>query len=139
MSDTKKKSEQLKRPRRCSDDSSDGEEKSTVNKFADDGSFLEMFKKMQQQNNKNDSKNVIKDIGAANEPKTSVEAPKPIEAKRKPKVLKVGIINKKRNIDDAEDDAEQKGGSAWDHYMKEVRMYKAKFGDDEDKNRPLVK
>ncbi len=62
-----------------------------------------------------------------------------LQAKRKPKVLKVGIINKKRNIDDAEDDAEQKGGSAWDHYMKEVRMYKAKFGDDEDKNRPLVK
>lgn len=52
----------------------------------------------------------------------------------------MGIIKKKKNIDDPEEDEDKKEGSAWDHYMKEVRKYKEKFGDDDsDKNRPLVK
>lgn len=52
----------------------------------------------------------------------------------------MGTIKKKKNIDDDEDEEDKKDGSAWDHYMKEVRKYKEKFGDDDsDKNRPLVK
>ena len=79
--------------------------------------------------------------------------------KRKPKVLKVGIIKKKRPANDDDDDDDDNdniessskainktgsknsggGESAWNRYLKEVRKYKEKYGDDEDKNRPLVK
>lgn len=75
-----------------------------------------------------------------NFPKLIINYQNILQAKRKPKVLKVGIIKKKKNIDDPEEDEDKKEGSAWDHYMKEVRKYKEKFGDDDsDKNRPLVK
>lgn len=52
MADSKK-NEQLKRPV----ESSDSEDESTSNMFANDGSFLEMFKKMQQQKTNNDNDN----------------------------------------------------------------------------------
>lgn len=57
--------------------------------------------------------------------------------KRKPKVLKVGKIERDRRDPDEEDGPASK--DAWSRYMNEVRKYKEKFGDDEDKNRPLVK
>lgn len=76
MADSKKKSGQLKRPV----ESSESEDESTSNKFANDGSFLEMFKKMQQQkaNNKNDNNILTAKTEKAHEPKSSVET-KPTE------------------------------------------------------------
>ena len=38
-----------------------------------------------------------------------------------------------------DDDSSGREDSAWSRYMNEVRAYKEKYGDDEDKNRPLVK
>ena len=53
--------------------------------------------------------------------------------------MKTGLIKKQKN---EESDGEESGAGptdAWNRYMKEVRKYKEKYGDDNDKNRPLVK
>ncbi len=64
---------------------------------------------------------------------------KPNSNKRRIKTLKVGLIKKQRN-DDSEDNERSDGSQdAWNRYMTEVRKYKEKYGDDNDKNRPLVK
>lgn len=77
MADSKKKSGQLKRPL----ESSESEDESTSNKFANDGSFLEMFKKMQQQkiNNNNDNNILTTKTEKTDEPKSNIEAAKPTE------------------------------------------------------------
>lgn len=59
-----------------------------------------------------------------------------LQAKRRHPKLKVGLIKRERLDSDEEDD---KKLDAWSKYMKEVKKYKEKHGDDSDKNRPLVK
>lgn len=56
--------------------------------------------------------------------------------KRKSKILKVGVIQKKRKLDNEE---QKQNISAWDRYMNEVKSYRDKHGEEEPKNRPLVK
>ena len=46
---------------------------------------------------------------------------------------------KRQRKDDGDDQDPNHGQDAWSRYMNEVRKYKEKYGDDEDKNRPLVK
>jgi len=61
--------------------------------------------------------------------------------KRRIKTLKVGLIKKQRNDEEEDENNDRKDGAndAWNRYMREVRKYKEKYGDDNDKNRPLVK
>ncbi|KAF7488560.1 hypothetical protein SSS_01277 [Sarcoptes scabiei] len=139
--------ESNKRPKieKSSDEENDGDEdddsQQVVNKFANDGSFLEMFKKMQEQMSKkqeNDDAKCSDQAHISNDSKS--DSNEPSASKRKPKKLKVGMIEKKikqTNPDDSERD--QGNTSAWNQYMSEVRAYKEKYGDDGDKNRPLVK
>lgn len=50
------------------------------------------------------------------------------------------MIKKVKTITEDEDGNQGEKGSAWKEYMKQVKEYKEKFGDDDsDKNRPLVK
>ncbi|XP_069803765.1 telomerase RNA component interacting RNase [Dendropsophus ebraccatus] len=109
---------------------------SGVNLFANDGSFLELFKKKMEA------------TGSKEETKV-VEEKKPEPDKRKPVsfvgkrrggaklALKTGIVAKKPKTDE-EEIMTHKGG-AWAQYMAEVKKYKAHQCSDDDKTRPLVK
>lgn len=100
------------------------------NTFKNDGSFLEMFKKMQEQ-----QASVVK----TEEPEPSVSEPKkpaPLFGKRRGgRVLKTGMVQKLKNPNELEDEPKD----AWSVYMKEVRKYKEACCDDDSKTRPLVK
>nr|DBA29974.1 TPA: hypothetical protein GDO54_006018 [Pyxicephalus adspersus] len=111
---------------------------SGVNVFANDGSFLELFKKKMEQNttgNKEES-------GPQEEKKPEPDKRKPISFVGKRRggaklALKTGMVAKKPKTDD-EEVVVQKGG-AWAQYMAEVKKYKAHQCSDDDKTRPLVK
>ena len=111
-----------------------------ANKFANDGSFLSMCLKMQQNDAKTPNLSTKPDIPTSstncdrNSKITSSSSITGNVLKRR-KPLKVGVIKKQKN-DASEDDVPQ---DAWSKYMNEVRKYKEKYGDDSDKNRPLVK
>ncbi|XP_050301659.1 arginine/serine-rich coiled-coil protein 2 [Anthonomus grandis grandis] len=95
--------------------------------FRNDGSFLEMFKKMQEEQK------------AAEEPPAEEAIKKPVAPlfgkRRGGKVLKTGLVAKVRNVDEDKDNPQD----AWSVYMKEVRKYKEVHCDDDSKTRPLVK
>ncbi|XP_018428232.1 PREDICTED: uncharacterized protein C19orf43 homolog [Nanorana parkeri] len=111
---------------------------SGVNVFANDGSFLELFKKKMEQS-----------PAGSKEEAVTPEDKKPEPDKRKPisfvgkrrggakLALKTGLVAKKPKTDD-EELILQKGG-AWAQYMAEVKKYKAHQCSDDDKTRPLVK
>lgn len=120
--------------------------------FANDGSFMDMFKKMQEQQQReagggeagpSSSSSATATVHQVNE-----EKKKPLEIKPRPvgpmfgkrrggKILKTGIVEKKKPIEDLSADAAP--GDAWSQYMKEVKRYKAVSCDVDNKNRPLVK
>ncbi|XP_033738132.1 telomerase RNA component interacting RNase-like [Pecten maximus] len=126
----------------------------TGNKFSNDGSFLEMFRKQMEQkdqqtthaNNETDSSKSDKSSSSVCQ-ESSVSAPTttdkkpvilPIVGKRKGanRPLKTGIVAKKPKPEKKEEDSD---GSAWSKYLAEVNEYKSKMCMDEDKSRPLVK
>lgn len=130
--------------------------------FANDGSFMDMFKRMQQESEAAAAAaaadaaqtEVVADGGggvgvmasgsgvnrkAAAAAATEVRrAVGPMFGKRRGgKILKTGIVEKKKPIEDLSADAAP--GDAWSQYMKEVKRYKAVSCDVDNKNRPLVK
>ena len=114
-----------------------------ANKFANDGSFMAMFLKMQQSDantpNSTTKSDTLPTTSSTNidrklKPVTNVPQTGTNVLKRR-KPLKVGVIKKTRN----EDEEEEAPKDAWSKYMSEVKKYKEKYGDDSDKNRPLVK
>ncbi|KAG9472652.1 hypothetical protein GDO78_018308 [Eleutherodactylus coqui] len=109
---------------------------SGMNLFANDGSFLELFKKKME----------------ATSAGVKEESPEPAERKPEPRrpvslvgkrrggaklALKTGIVTKKPKTEE-EEILTHKGG-AWAQYMAEVKKYKAHQCSDDDKTRPLVK
>ncbi|XP_038640850.1 telomerase RNA component interacting RNase [Scyliorhinus canicula] len=134
-----------------------GPESKGVNAFANDGSFMALFKKKMEEEEKR-----LRGDGAAapsggdvdNGGKRSVAAGQEQNAEtqsdRKKSVmnivgkrrggaklaLKTGMVAKKHK---AEEEAEARGGDAWAKYMAEVKKYKAHQCSDDDKTRPLVK
>ena len=111
-----------------------------ANKFANDGSFLSMFLKMQKNDANTPNLSTKSDISTSStnndrNAKTTSNSLLTGNAVKRRKPLKVGVIKKQRN-DASEDDVPK---DAWSKYMNEVKQYKEKYGDDSDKNRPLVK
>lgn len=107
----------------------DEEDEDTLkdNVFKNDGSFLEMFKKMQEQQQKTQP--------AAPAPEEIKKPVLPAFGKRRGgKVLKTGMVQKVR-----QPSSEENATDAWSVYMKEVRRYKEACCDDDSKTRPLVK
>ncbi|KAL1517336.1 hypothetical protein ABEB36_001111 [Hypothenemus hampei] len=106
------------------EDEEDDDNEATV-PFKNDGSFLELFKKMQEEK--------------AKEAPQEEEAKKPMlpafGKRRGGKVLKTGMVAKVRNIEEDSNNAQD----PWSVYMKEVRKYKEVHCDDDSKTRPLVK
>ncbi|CAM4331868.1 hypothetical protein PO909_000979 [Leuciscus waleckii] len=115
-----------------------------ANAFANDGSFMEMFKKKMEEEEKRKRE-------TEEEEKTKSPAPAGQAAQDKPcsvssivgkrrggarLALKTGMVAKKQKLDS---EAETGKGDAWTKYMAEVKKYKAHQCGDDDKTRPLVK
>lgn len=103
------------------------EEVTKDNVFKNDGTFLEMFKKMQEQQKK------VEETAPA--PETSKKVLPVFGKRRGGKVLKTGLVQKLKPQNEEETTSED----AWSVYMKEVRKYKEACCDDDSKTRPLVK
>ena len=94
-----------------------------------DGSFLEMFKKMQE----------VTQVKAEPEKKPEIKKPAlPFIGKRRGgRVLKTGLVKKAKAID--EQTADNAPKDAWSLYMQEVKKYRETSCEEERKTRPLVK
>lgn len=116
--------------------------------FANDGSFLEMFKSMQgnmqqQQQHLQPLLPQINDI----QPKPSVSNTstamnpinrfQPINRRRGAKILKTGIVQKQRVIEEPAEEAAP--SDSWNAYLKEVKRYKTVTCSDDNMTRSLVK
>ncbi|XP_060070363.1 telomerase RNA component interacting RNase-like [Ylistrum balloti] len=126
----------------------------TGNKFSNDGSFLEMFKKQMEQKERLTSQTNNETDSTKSETSSSVDQESPdstptAATEKKPvalptvgkrkganRALKTGIVAKKPKPEKKGEDSD---GSAWSKYLAEVNEYKSKMCMDEDKSRPLVK
>lgn len=120
-----------------------------VNVFQNDGSFLEMFKKMQNasQSESGDDKTdgIIepKEVPLSEKertqptlPMTSKSAPVAFIGRRRgSKALPVGKVKKLKT----DDQKKPTTTDAWGKYLEEVKKYKETYCDSEAKNRSLVK
>ncbi|MEQ2236121.1 hypothetical protein ILYODFUR_009220 [Ilyodon furcidens] len=113
-----------------------------ANVFANDGSFMEIFKKkMEEEKSKKEAQLTGGEAIAPEQGHTSVEKKAPpvtsfVGKRRGGVFLKTGVVAKKQK-QDAE--AEAGKSDAWSKYMAEVKKYKAHQCSDDDKTRPLVK
>lgn len=136
---------------RSSDDSNehDGETQKCGNVFRNDGSFLEMFKRMQKTSQQSGAtpSNPLPTVSAPKDlPVSSIEeeqlrlstpktVPPFIGRRRSTKALPIGKVKKLKTSDDDKPASKD----AWAKYLDEVKKYKETYCDAEDKNRPLVK
>lgn len=110
-----------------------------ANAFANDGSFMEMFKKkMEEERRKKEAP--TSGVGTSSEHASEDQKPSPVTTfvgKRRGGVfLKTGVVAKKQKQDS---ETEPGKSDAWSKYMAEVKKYKAHQCGDDDKTRPLVK
>lgn len=98
--------------------------------FINDGSFLEQFKKMQDEYKQ--QQEIERKKKAAEERLKSL----PIRRRGGGKILKTGIVAKTKLN---EDGSEVPPADAWSIYLKEVQKYKNASCDSDAKTRPLVK
>ncbi|XP_075758528.1 telomerase RNA component interacting RNase [Pelodiscus sinensis] len=127
-----------------------------VNVFANDGSFLELFKRKMEA----EQRGREQEAGAAGpgeEPAAGAAPGAPGTEQRPPEgkkrsgtalsfvgkrrggnklALKTGVVAKKQKT---EEEVLTSKGDAWAKYMAEVKKYKAHQCSDDDKTRPLVK
>ncbi|XP_033827602.1 telomerase RNA component interacting RNase [Periophthalmus magnuspinnatus] len=110
-----------------------------ANVFANDGSFMEMFKKkMEEEKRKKEAQ--TSGVGTSTEQapeEKKASAVTTFVGKRRGGVfLKTGVVAKKQKKDS---ETEPGKSDAWSKYMAEVKKYKAHQCGDDDKTRPLVK
>lgn len=111
--------------------------------FANDGSFLETFKKMQEQQQKQHVRDHKSEpIAATNnshkQQLVQQQYQKPMFSKRRGgKILKTGIVQKTKIADETV--TEEAPNDAWSLYLQEVKKYKNVSCDADSKTRPLVK
>uniref|UniRef100_A0A8U7N7Q4 Telomerase RNA component interacting RNase n=1 Tax=Corvus moneduloides TaxID=1196302 RepID=A0A8U7N7Q4_CORMO len=106
-----------------------------VNVFANDGSFLELFKrKMEAEEQQRE-----REAAAAAEASGGGGVSLPQVGRRRggnKLALKTGVVAKKQKTDE---EVLTSKGDAWAKYLAEVQKYKAHQCSDDDKTRPLVK
>ncbi|CAD7685548.1 telomerase RNA component interacting RNase isoform 1-T1 [Lycaon pictus] len=124
-----------------------------VNLFANDGSFLELFKRKMEEEQRQRQEEPPPGPQRPDQPAAAAAAAGPGDLKRKggpgptlsfvgkrrggnKLALKTGIVAKKQKT---EDEVLTSKGDAWAKYMAEVKKYKAHQCGDDDKTRPLVK
>ncbi|XP_019714122.1 telomerase RNA component interacting RNase [Hippocampus comes] len=105
---------------------------SSGNAFANDGSFMEMFKKKMEEEMRKKAQGADGEQGHTKPPPVTSFVGK----RRGGVFLKTGMVAKKQK-----QDTETTPGKsdAWSKYMAEVKKYKAHQCGDDDKTRPLVK
>lgn len=130
----------------------------TATGFANDGSFLEMFKQMQQSSSMGMMQPTVSTLVIPEEPSavpyytvtavapstststyTQPREPVPIPMvgrRRGGKILKTGIVKKPKPI---EESGAETPNDAWNLYLQEVKKYKNASCDADSKTRPLVK
>lgn len=115
-----------------------------ANAFANDGSFMEMFKKKMEEERRK------KEVGQASCSESTADQGQSTVEKKTSSVasfvgkrrggakltLRTGMVEKKQKLDP---ELEAGKGDAWTKYMAEVKKYKAHQCGDDDKTRPLVK
>ncbi|XP_076346478.1 telomerase RNA component interacting RNase-like isoform X1 [Tachypleus tridentatus] len=119
---------------------------SNLNMYANDGSFLEMFKKMQEASQKESEASEARyGHGSGTEQSQDGEKKKNGERKTGPtfvskrrggKILKTGMVKKLKTNPKKE---EEKPTDAWSRYLEEVKKYKQHACEDDSRMRPLVK
>lgn len=111
-----------------------------ANAFANDGSFMEMFKKKMEEQKRKKEAAPSSGVATSSEPTPEDKKPPPVTTfvgKRRGGVfLKTGVVAKKQKQDS---ETEPGKSDAWSKYMAEVKKYKAHQCGDDDKTRPLVK
>lgn len=106
--------------------------------FANDGSFLETFKKLQEQQKQHVHEHHKVEPSAAAIPAVQQQYQKPMFSKRRGgKILKTGIVQKTKIADESV--TEETPNDAWSLYLQEVKKYKNVSCDADSKTRPLVK
>ncbi|XP_062872666.1 telomerase RNA component interacting RNase [Trichomycterus rosablanca] len=110
---------------------------SSGNVFANDGSFMELFKKKMEEERRKKEQEELK-IEHKSQDKKAVNMTSFVGKRRggAKLALKTGMVAKKQKTDA---EAETGKGDAWTKYMAEVKKYKAHQCGDDDKTRPLVK
>ncbi|XP_031625037.1 serine/arginine-rich splicing factor 4 [Contarinia nasturtii] len=123
--------------------------------FANDGSFLEMFKtiqgNMQQQQHFQQQPQLIpqsqstsgiaqptKPTAPTSSTANSINRFQPINRRRGAKILKTGIVQKQRVVEET-DEATAASNDSWNAYLKEVKRYKTVTCSDDNMTRSLVK
>ncbi|XP_034950419.1 serine/Arginine-related protein 53-like isoform X1 [Chelonus insularis] len=99
------------------------------NAFKNDGSFMEMFKKMQEQMQPKE-----KPATSVLEEKPVVPPPLMVGKRRGGRILKTGMVAKPKTGQVVEQPKD-----AWSLYMAEVKKYREVCCQEEDNTRPLVK
>lgn len=133
-----------------SEDSNDGNESDNkfTNVFRNDGSFLEMFKKMQKASQANTSSIPTAQMRSGNDKKIDVKKESISTEGSKPKVPIVGRrrcnktlpVGKVKKLKAGEEEQKKPvTNDAWAKYLEEVKKYKETYCDSETKNRSLVK
>ncbi|KAM8987175.1 telomerase RNA component interacting RNase [Ara ararauna] len=116
-----------------------------VNVFANDGSFLELFKrKMEAEREREREREAAAEAAGGAGPRPSDGSKRSGGAlsfvgRRRggnKLALKTGVVAKKQRTDE---EVLTSKGDAWAKYMAEVKKYKAHQCSDDDKTRPLVK
>ncbi|XP_011307132.1 arginine/serine-rich coiled-coil protein 2 [Fopius arisanus] len=102
---------------------------SQSNAFANDGSFMEMFKKMQEQ-----MQPTPKPTTSSLEEKPVAPPPLMVGKRRGGRILKTGMVAKPKTEEKSEQPKD-----AWSLYMAEVKKYREVCCQEEDNTRPLVK
>lgn len=101
------------------------------NAFKNDGSFMEMFKKMQEQMQPAAQKPTTSSVL---EEKPVVPPPLMVGKRRGGRILKTGMVAKPKTEQTVEQPKD-----AWSLYMAEVKKYREVCCQEEDNTRPLVK
>lgn len=112
------------------------------NVFKNDGSFLEMFKKLQEVKKEGETSSAP--VSTKGEPSSSSEQKPPAPAKPAPfvgkrrggRVLPTGKVKKPKLVKEEVADGPK---DAWSVYLEEVRRYKETTCEEDEKTRPLVK
>ncbi|XKL64155.1 hypothetical protein PGB90_004241 [Kerria lacca] len=125
-----------------SNDNTEIESNKCTNIFRNDGSFLEMFKKMQNASQPTNnvatvSSNTVRIKKDIVEEQPTVSKPMPLVGRRRgSKALPVGKVKKVKMEDESKKSTTT---DAWAKYLEEVKKYKETYCDSETKNRSLVK
>jgi hypothetical protein len=129
------------------------EQEKLKNVFQNDGSFLEMFKKMQEAHNKTETETVETPSSEPSAPETSTSVKQEVVPRQGAAVprrgMATGIVGKRRGgrvlptgmvkKHKREEEEVETPKDAWSLYMAEVRKYKEASCEEEGKTRPLVK